>query len=49
MKQNKRYYHDGDGVIREVTSSITTLRKDKLNQSKHKETNEHENKSKKDR
>jgi hypothetical protein len=38
-KQQKRFYHEGDGIIREITVVNSTLRKDKIKKLK-KEKNE---------
>lgn len=44
--QSRRYYHLGDGVIREVITSEASSRKEKL---KNKRLKNNENESKKDR
>lgn len=34
MKQNKRYYHEGDGIIREVITTQSSTLKEKQKQLK---------------
>lgn len=34
MKTKKRYYHDGDGIIREVETVVSKTLKEKKNESK---------------
>jgi len=48
-KQTKRYYHDGDGVIREVITTDSNLRKDKIKQTNNKEKKTDEQRSSKNR